>query len=67
MLNIEELEKFFNSTKLPDTFIFNGCERVNDVRVFVDTHIGYIRRMDEKTARPYLLRLQQLYESLKNQ
>jgi len=62
--DITELEKHFNSIKLPTEPIkINDCCIVNDCLLFIDSHLAVVKSNNGKPKfRPYLQRLQNLAE-----
>jgi hypothetical protein len=55
---IEELEQFFTSAKLPDTIMLDKCSRITDIPLFVKSHLSILRAQNGNTRYiPYMNRL----------
>ena len=58
---IESIKEFFARNEIPDTpFMLNKWTRIENPKLFIETHINMIEAMDEKTAEPYINRLREL-------
>jgi hypothetical protein len=63
---IEELEQFFSSVKLPDTIRLNPCSMITDINLFIKSHMDIVKAQNgNKRYIPYLERLQELKAILK--
>ena len=62
MENIKELEKFFETIKLPtDPIRLDQCSQVTDIKLFIKSHMDIVKAQDgNERYRPYLERLQEL-------
>lgn len=64
-MNINQLEKYFNSIDLPNKLILNECEDIKDVPKFVKTHISYLKgNSGNKRYKAYYDRLIKVYKYL---
>ena len=64
-MNINKLEKFFNSIELPNKIILNECEDIKDVPDFIKTHLSYLKgNSGNKRYQPYYDRLFKVYKKL---
>jgi len=61
---IEELEKYFDSIKLPNGPIYlNDCTTISDISIFIDSHLAIVKSNNGKQKfKPYLERLRELKE-----
>ena len=66
--DIAEFEAFYANVILPSTPVqLSVCERIDDVNLFVESHLEYVRANNGKRIfLPYLERLQDLKELLSN-
>jgi hypothetical protein len=66
--DISELERFFNNSQLPSEPIkLNPWSTIEDVSAFIESHLRYVKSNNgKKSFRPYLERLQELKQILKN-
>lgn len=63
--HIDDLEAWFKTAKLPPHIRLSNCEKITDVKGFVETHIGMLRaNSGNKTFKPYYDRLKALKEIL---
>lgn len=67
-MTIANLEKFFNSIELPKTIELSKYEKINDVKLFVDSHIETLKfNTGNNRFLPYYERLLKLKNILENE
>jgi len=64
---IEELESFFSSVKLPDTIRLNQCSTITDINIFIKSHLDIVKAQNGNNRyKPYMDRLIELKAILKS-
>lgn len=67
MVTLKQMEEFFNTVKLPETFEFAPHMKSTNTRATVDSHIATLKsNTGNKRFMPYYNRLKQIYQTLKN-
>ena len=64
---IETIKDFFAKNEIPDTpMMLNEWTKIENPKLFVESHISIVEGMAEKTAEPYVSRLREFAVILLN-
>lgn len=67
-MTIEELETYFNGIDLPDRINLEVGVVIDDVKLFLDSHISYVKNNGQlKSAEVFMLRLEKLHSYIENE